>query len=78
MSYESTVTSKGQITIPKELRSKYELKEGARVLLISSEEGIVLKPRVTEMRAIRGIMRKEVDFEKASKFIKELRKDWRL
>jgi AbrB family looped-hinge helix DNA binding protein len=78
MSYESTVTSKGQITIPKDLRRKYELEEGAKVLLIPSEEGIVLKHRVVELRRIRGIMRKEVNLQKASEFIKELRKEWRL
>jgi AbrB family looped-hinge helix DNA binding protein len=78
MSYKSTVTSKGQITIPKDLRKKYELEEGATVLLIPSEEGIVLKRRVVELRRIRGIMRKEVNLQKASKFIRELRKEWRL
>jgi AbrB family looped-hinge helix DNA binding protein len=78
MSYESTVTSKGQITIPKDLRRRYELEEGATVLLIPSEEGIVLKHRVVELKSIRGVMKKEVNFEKASKFIRELRKEWRL
>jgi len=78
MAYESTVTSKGQITIPKDLRRKYDLDEGATVLLIPSEEGIVLKHRVVELKSIRGIMKKDVSLEKASKFIKELRKEWRL
>ena len=78
MSYESKVTSKGQITIPKDLRRKYELEEGVTVLLVPSEEGIVLKHRVVELKSIRGIMKKEVNFEKASKFIREFRKEWRL
>ena len=77
-SYECTVTSKGQITIPKDLRKKYKLEEGARVLLIPSKEGIVLKHRVVELRRMRGMMKKEVNLQKASKFITELRKEWRL
>jgi AbrB family looped-hinge helix DNA binding protein len=78
VAYESTVTSKGQITIPKDLRKKYKLEEGAKILLIPLEEGIVLKHRVVELRRMRGMMKKEVNLQKASKFITELRKEWRL
>ncbi len=78
MSYESTVTSKGQITIPKDLRKKYELRRGEKVVLIPSGDGIVLKHRVNDLRRIRGVLREEVDIEKASRFIKKLRKEWRL
>jgi len=73
VSPDSPKASYGVVT-PKGLGKKYRLEEGARVLLIPSGEGIVLKHRVLELKCIRGIMRKEVDLPKASKFIKELRK----
>jgi len=37
-----------------------------------------LNHRDVELKSIRGIMKKEVNFEKASKFIREVRKKWRL
>jgi len=76
--YESTVTSKGQITIPKDLREKYELKRGERVVLIPSKDGIILTHRFGEIKRLRGAMRKEVNLEKASQFIRQIRKEWRL
>jgi AbrB family looped-hinge helix DNA binding protein len=43
---ESTrVTEKGQATIPKELREKYDLEPGDEVVWIDTDEGIVVKKR---------------------------------
>jgi AbrB family looped-hinge helix DNA binding protein len=78
LSYEATVTSKGQLTLPKELRKRFHLKEGEKVLLIPVEEGIMLKHGLNPLRKVRGILRQEVDAEKASAFIKQIRKEWRL
>jgi len=39
MSYESTVTSKGQIAIPKELRQKFQFRKGERVFSFRSTKG---------------------------------------
>lgn len=39
MSYEATVTSKGQITIPKEIRDRLDIEEGETVLFRFDEEG---------------------------------------
>jgi AbrB family looped-hinge helix DNA binding protein len=40
-----TVTSKGQATIPKEMREKHGV--GKKVLVVDVEEGILLKPAPT-------------------------------
>ena len=40
----SVLTSKGQILIPKRLRTKYGIKPGKRVVFIETPRGIVLKP----------------------------------
>jgi len=68
--------SKGQITIPESLREQYELHDGESILLIPVENGIIVK-RVCDMKSLRGSM-KEIDVEKASKFIKKLRSEWRI
>ena len=68
--------SKGQITIPESLREQYELHDGESILLIPVENGIIVK-RVCDMKNLRGSM-KEIDVEKASKFIKKLRSEWRI
>lgn len=41
MSYDATVTSKGQITIPKEVRDRLEIEEGEKVLFRFEEDGSV-------------------------------------
>lgn len=43
---ESTrVTEKGQATIPKDLREKYDLEPGDEVVWLDTDEGIVVKKR---------------------------------
>lgn len=45
MSKSTRVTEKGQATIPKELREKYDLEPGDEVVWIDTEDGIVVKKR---------------------------------
>jgi len=78
MTYESKVTSKGQITIPKELRERYNIKVGDRVVLIPEDDGILIKHRVSSLASLRGLFKKEIDLKKADSFIKELRRRWRI
>jgi AbrB family looped-hinge helix DNA binding protein len=40
----SVLTSKGQLLIPKRLRTKYGIKSGVKVAFIETPTGIVLKP----------------------------------
>lgn len=44
MSY--TITEKGTVTIPAEIRKKYGLRKGSRVKFIETDEGILLVPVV--------------------------------
>jgi AbrB family looped-hinge helix DNA binding protein len=53
-----TVTSKGQITIPKEIRDQMGLKPGDRVDFIKDRAGrILLKPINTDFRSLKGIIK---------------------
>lgn len=45
MSKSTRITEKGQATIPKDLREKYDLGPGDEVLWKEAEEGIVVKKR---------------------------------
>ncbi len=40
----SILTSKGQLLIPKRLRTKYGIKAGVKVAFIETVEGVILKP----------------------------------
>jgi len=45
MSKSTRVTEKGQATIPKQLREKYDLKPGDEVVWVDTDEGIVVTKR---------------------------------
>lgn len=40
----SVLTSKGQLLIPKRLRTKYGIKSGVKVAFVETSQGLVLKP----------------------------------
>jgi len=50
----TTVTSKGQITIPSRLRDQFGLEQGTKLMVVPTEYGLVLKkvdlPSVTEFQ----------------------------
>ncbi|MGQ9515512.1 MAG: AbrB/MazE/SpoVT family DNA-binding domain-containing protein [Thermoproteota archaeon] len=41
-----TITEKGTVTIPAEIRKKYNLRKGSRVEFVETDEGILLVPTV--------------------------------
>lgn len=54
----STLTSKGQITLPKKIRDQLHLKTGSKVEFVTDSSGqIVLKPRIGDFEALRGIVK---------------------
>jgi antitoxin PrlF len=54
---ESTITTKGQVTLPKALRSALHLKTGDKVIFEELEEGgFILKPKTLDVQALKGIL----------------------
>ena len=54
----ATVTSKGQITIPVELRNKLRLVPGSRVDFDEQPDGsFVIRRKTGDIRALRGILK---------------------
>lgn len=45
MSESTRITEKGQTTIPRELREKYDLDPGDEVVWLDTDDGIVVKKR---------------------------------
>ena len=54
----STLTSKGQITIPKEIREQFRLRMGQRVEFHVTPKGeLMLRPGNRDVRLLKGIIR---------------------
>lgn len=54
----STLTSKGQITIPKEIRDHLKLRTGNRLEFRIAPDGhVVMQTRSRDVRELKGIMR---------------------
>jgi antitoxin PrlF len=54
----ATLTSKGQITIPKEIRDQLRLQTGNRVdFIVDSAGRVSLTPRNKDIRSLKGIIR---------------------
>jgi len=56
----STVTTKGRLVIPSELRRKYLIKKGTKVAFVEKENRLVLQPLNAEfIRSLRGPLGKD-------------------
>jgi AbrB family looped-hinge helix DNA binding protein len=59
MSETTRITEKGQATIPKHLREKYNLEPGDEVVWLESEDGIVVRKRTQS--GGRGLLAPDAD-----------------
>jgi AbrB family looped-hinge helix DNA binding protein len=75
MAHSSTVSSKGQITLPKPLRDRHHLGDGEPVLIFDSEEGIIVRHG---RGTLRGMLAGRVDSEGFERDLKRVRKEWTL
>lgn len=71
--YSATVSSKGQITLPKKYREGYHLLEGEEVLILPTDDGILIKHKKTPLR---GMLAGKIDSKEFEKELKTLRKEW--
>jgi AbrB family looped-hinge helix DNA binding protein len=72
------ISTKGQLTIPKDFRDKLKLHEGDEVILYIQDDGIIIKPRTAHLGMLRGLLREEITLNKAINFIQSERKKWRV
>ena len=70
---ESTMTRKGQVTIPKAIRDRLGVKEGEKVLFVMRGEEVVLKVvkgTILDLRGSVGPSTHPEDFEKIRQSVK--------
>ena len=69
---EVMVTRKGQVTVPVELRRKYQIVEGMKMTVEDSPSGIVFKviPRIEDLA---GVDAGKITVEKALEMIDKMR-----
>jgi len=71
---ESTVTRKGQVTIPKEIRDRLGVREGEKVIFVLRGDEVVLKVIRGTILDLRGSVRTHAqpeDFEAIRKSVKQ-------
>jgi AbrB family looped-hinge helix DNA binding protein len=55
----ATLTSKGQITIPLNVRQRLKLEAGVRVEFVEVADGeFLIRPAVADVRSLKGLLRK--------------------
>lgn len=70
----STLTSKGQVTIPKEIRNALGLKDHDRVSFIRRGDEVVIKPVKGDIISLRGSVRpkrRPEDFDKVRRIARK-------
>lgn len=73
--FEVKITSKGQMVIPKPLREKYNLKQGSRVKIIATRDGIVIKSRFEgPWVGLRGMMKSDWKNKDSDQLIEEAKR----
>jgi antitoxin PrlF len=73
----TTVSSKGQITIPSELRDQFGLKKGTKLMVVPTEHGLMLKklelPSVEEFQQRVDDRTVDLSMEDVSQLVHEAR-----
>lgn len=57
MTLTATVTSKGQLTLPKPLRDAFRLRAGSRVVFTLNEDGAFMKPETCPVDELYGVLK---------------------
>ena len=72
---KALVTSKGQVTIPKELREKFGIQPGAQVDFAAAEDGIRLRKVVDRSKrlGVFGCLKNELAGRSVTELLEELR-----
>ena len=68
----SVLTSKGQLLIPKRLRTKYGIKSGVKVIFEETKDGLIIKPMDEQyFESFAGILKGTGNLKEEMKKLKE-------
>ena len=72
---KALVTSKGQVTIPKELRDEFGIEPGTQVDFVAATDGIRLRKVVDRSKplGVFGCLKKELEGRSVEELVDELR-----
>ncbi len=73
---ETTVTRKGQVTIPAELRKKYGIREGMKIQVLDEPTGLTLRP-IPRMEDLAGVDAEKYSVSEMKENLDWLRQRWR-
>lgn len=75
---EATITSKGQITLPKEIREALELEKGGKVVFILEGKRATIIPKTKDPLKKLKELKKEIVFNKKEieEMIKASKREW--
>lgn len=54
----ATLTSKGQVTIPADIRQRLGLESGDRIEFVEIDGGYAIKPAIDDVRSLKGLLRR--------------------
>ncbi len=71
-----TFTSKGQVVIPLRVRKEFHIEEGTQAIVVSTPEGILLKPVTAALvRSGRGIIKRKAGDKPLAEWWSEYKKE---
>jgi len=72
VSATSSVTRKGQVTIPAPLRKKYKIREGTKIQVTDTPSGLLFRP-IPDMNDLAGIDAGKYTYEEMARKLDRLR-----
>ena len=54
----ATLSTKGQVTIPTDVRQRLGLESGDRVEFVEFDGGFAIKPAIDDVKSLKGLLRK--------------------
>lgn len=70
-----TISAKGQVVLPSDIRKELSLEKGTKMVLVVREGMIIMKP-IKRLSELRGIL-SEIE-KPAREIVKELREEWEI
>jgi AbrB family looped-hinge helix DNA binding protein len=75
-SLTTTVTRKGQVTIPAPLRKEHRIREGAKIQVTDTTSGLLFKV-IPDMNDLAGVDAGKYSYEEMTRKLDRLRARWR-
>ncbi len=72
----ATVSGKGQVTIPAELRKKYGIRQGMKVEVLDAPTGLMLRP-IPRIEDLAGVDAGKYSYSEMTEKLDRLRQRWR-